>query len=282
LEQTLAQWRHWHCEPALGEAPKIIDILTGGISNYSIRVASGQDFVVRIDGISPTQIGLNRQGEYRTLQDAHRAGLAPCPRYFNPDLGSLVCDFLPPDDAPEQQSSSVAALLRSIHDLPARRHRLDHSERALRYEKIIQRKGRQLNTELLASREQVRALLQQLNDDGSDELVLCHNDLLLANRLPSGGQLWAIDWEYSAMGSRWYDLAVTIAGDALNKEQATLLVENYLGRDGSAQEWQQLHSWGCVYRYLELLWYLASDPPDESLAERSAVLRQRLALLSLG
>jgi hypothetical protein len=98
LEQTLAQWQHWQLPAPLPERPTAVTLLGDGLSNYSVQVASGDlHFVVRIDGIIPSQHGLNRQIEWRALSNAAAAELAPTPRYFNPDLGTLVCDFLPPD-----------------------------------------------------------------------------------------------------------------------------------------------------------------------------------------
>ena len=105
--------------------------------------------------------------------------------------------------------------------------------------------------------------------------MLCHNDLLRANRIYSGGRLWAVDWEYSAMGSPWYDLAVVVAGDGLDRDQANMLLETYLGRPPSGEEQLALQCQACVYRYLELLWYLAQPVtplPDLALEEKLAEL----------
>ncbi len=91
--------------------------------------------------------------------------------------------------------------------------------------------------------------------------MLCHNDLLRANRIYSAGRLWALDWEYCAMASPWYDIAVVINGDSLSAPDADALLNAYLGRAPHAEERDTLHQYGCIYRYLELLWYLALDKP---------------------
>ena len=96
LEQTLSQWPHWQCAPALTPRPNVVRTLTPGFSNFSVLVECGRHFVVRIDGLDPASNGLNRQAEWRTIEAAHKAGLAPHPRYFNPEVGSLVCDYLEP------------------------------------------------------------------------------------------------------------------------------------------------------------------------------------------
>ena len=60
LQQTLAQWRHWRCEPQLDSRPEPVEILHGGISNFSVLVAAREKFVVRIDGMDPETNGLHR------------------------------------------------------------------------------------------------------------------------------------------------------------------------------------------------------------------------------
>ena len=279
LEQTLAQWPHWRVETPMTAAPEVVAVLSPGASNFSILVASSRQFVVRIDGVSPAANGLNRQMEWRALQVAHDAGLAPCPRYFNPDLGSLVCDYLPPDKNPAADIPALAGLLRAIHQLPARHNRLDLAERTLRYEKQLEHRGQALSPTLTHCRHQVWDILRSL-DPCAQPMALCHNDLLQANRLHSGGRLWAIDWEYCAMGDPWYDIAVVINGDGLNGADTGQLLASYLGRAVNATESQALQAYGCIYRYLELLWYLAQErgpTAGASLATKQAELEQLLA-----
>ena len=279
LEQTLSQWPHWDCTPELTRVPNVVRILTPGISNFSVVVESEQHFVVRLDGLDPASNGLNRQAEWRTLEAAHSAGLAPYPCYFNPELGSLVCDYLAPEAACNLDITDVGQLLRAIHQLPARHHRLHLAERILQYEKRLQSKGQQLNVGLRKSANKVSEILSEINCKPSNA-VLCHNDLLQANRIYSAGRLWAIDWEYCAMGSHWYDLAVVVNGDFLSTAEAEALINTYLERAPDAQERSLLHQYSCIYRYLELLWYLALEKPvlnAAAIEEKSAALMNLLS-----
>lgn len=279
LEQTLSQWRHWQCDPPLDERPAVIGPLAGGISNHSLLVGNTNRFVVRIDGVDPKGLGLNRQAEWHAMEAAHSAGLAPRPCYFNPELGSLVCEYLPPDTASNQVPEAIASLLRGIHDLPASHHRLDLWERMQRYERRhSQGEGARLE-ELQNCRAPVRALLAKLADEPAP-MTLCHNDLLAGNRLLSGGTLYALDWEYCAMGDPCYDLAVVACGDELSDRTSGLLLQAYLGRTATEQEWLRLQRYCCVYRYLELAWYLSLDRPGlDRPGLAKPVLEAKLAAL---
>ena len=282
LDHTLAQWRHWRCASPLSRAPRVLRKLGSGHSNCSVLVESGGRYVVRIDGISPAAHGLNRQAEWRIMHSAHGAGLAPRPCYFNPDLGSLVCEYLAPDDAEVPSPEAVAHLLRGIHDLPPCHLRLDLRDRIGRYERQLAHRGPQVPAALSRQREPVLDCLAR-REDARAAPVLCHNDLLSANRLASGGGLWAIDWEYSAMGDPWYDLAVVICGDNLPGAESQRLVAAYLGQQPTALQSRALQEYCAVYRYLELLWHLALERPvidERGLARALDRLAEAVAAVS--
>ena len=83
---------------------------------------------------------------------------------------------------------------------------------------------------------------------------LCHNDLLRENRLQRDGRLMAIDWEYTAMGDPWFDLAVICEGDGLTDAQCRQLSEAYLQAAPAAEHRQRLQDNRVAYRYLTKLW----------------------------
>jgi len=276
LDQTLNQWRHWRCDTPLSGPPQVVSAFESGVSNHSVLVGEEQRFVIRIDGVNAANNSLSRSWEWRVLHCAHEAGLAPCPRYYNPELGVLVCDYLPPDNDCENDLCDTAALLRSIHKLPAFHHRLDLRERFTRYEKQVEHQNRELPALMASCREKVLSLLATIIDD-DDTPVPCHNDLLAANRIVSGKKLRAIDWEYCAMGSFWFDLAVVAIGDHLDSGQQQELLTAYLEREATPRESLKFSQNCLIYQYLELLWYLANT--REAIEQR---LRELQLALSRG
>ena len=61
----------------------------------------------------------------------------------------------------------------------------------------------------------------------ADTLYLCHNDLTPGNLMSHGDQLIAIDWEYAAMGSRYFDVA--IACEALPDSERGIMMRQVFG-----------------------------------------------------
>ena len=71
-----------------------------------------------------------------------------------------------------------------------------------------------------------------------------------------------------------------VNGDSLSAAQTDELLAAYLGRPATSAEQQTLHQYGCIYRYLELLWYQALKRPalqQAELAHKITALESALA-----
>lgn len=252
LRQGLASWRQWQTPVALTVEPELLRPLGDGRSNHSWLVGSDeQHFVLRLDGLNPQRLGISRSAEQRAHSQAAAAGLAPDLRWFNPELGIMVCDYLPPLPPRAerlQELDAIAGLLRQIHRLPPIKFRLQPLTRAQRYQALL---GPAESVEL------EQAFVQACQDlaIAPAEMRLCHNDLLTANRLWSGDGLYALDWEYAAMGHPLFDLAVICEGDQLSEEDCRYLLERYCGgqvvNDETRERFDNARG---VYRVLADLW----------------------------
>ncbi len=245
LQHALAQWQHWTNAPAALPCP--VEVLADGISNTSIRVEDGNNaWVVRLDGFDPQRLGLSRSAEWRALKQAAAQQLAPTPVYCNPEQGILICEYYQPDPAPQADKplEDIAELLRAIHSLPPIKFRLDPLTRAHRYLHLLG--SGELSAEFLHACDR---LAQHATTP-----VLCHNDLLQANRLRCNKRLLALDWEYAAMGDPLFDLAVVIEGDALDEAQASWFLGSWLNAQPTGQDQQRLADNRLVYRELSELW----------------------------
>ncbi|MEQ8516978.1 MAG: phosphotransferase, partial [Chromatocurvus sp.] len=182
---------------------------------------------------------------------AAAAGLAPQPRFFDPDAGVLLVDYLPPDAAPEAASAEdVGGLLRAVHRLDADAPRLSLDACITHYAALLQAFCDDAARDCLASLSDPLARACRALDTDTEAAVVCHNDLTPGNRLYHRGRLYALDWEYAACGSRWFDLAVA----ADKRLDAVKLLEAYLQRPPSAPERAQIVRARLIARYLELLW----------------------------
>ena len=238
--------------PASVEGVRLVmPLLPGGTSNHSFLVYNGDDpLVLRLDGIDPGHNGINREAEFRIQAAAATAGLAPRPRFCAAGKGILLVDYLAPDVEPRAtRAADIADMLRAIHGLHIAAPRLFFAARARHYYDFVwsfcDADSRLLLARLAGPLQRACHAL----DSDTHAAVVCHNDLTSANRLYHRGALYALDWEYAARGSRWFDLAV--AAEAAGVDS---VLETYLQRKPRAQERALMASAGDVAAYLDLLW----------------------------
>ncbi|SHF26861.1 thiamine kinase [Microbulbifer donghaiensis] len=248
-----ADWPHWSVfEPA------VVQPLPGGLTNQSYLIVAGKEkWVLRKNSAISDALDLNRSAEVAALSHADKAGLCAPLIYCDPNHQYLVTRFV--EGKPWRASGNgelkqLARLLRRIHALPAIDARLDAGAKAASYWQSIDERADFC--------EPLRALAQQAPQyiaaalDMSTGACLCHNDLLASNLIAGeDGNLYAVDWEYTAMGDPFYELAVIVEEYRLNKQRQQLLLAEYLNRPLSRQDWRRLDRWRVIYGYLTLLWY---------------------------
>ncbi len=275
LEHTLAQYRSWKTDHPLSSKPILIKRFKEGISNYSFLVGEEKKFVVRIDGVNPKTLGINRYSEWSLLHRVASAGLAPTPRYFNPDLGSLVVDYLLPDKTTLTDLCTIARFLQQLHSLPNVRFRLDIFDRIQRYEQQLHRNHKDIEKKLKPFSGKIKKYLALVKLDKTPA-VLCHNDLTRANRISSDSKLWGIDLEYASAGNPWFDIAVVCLSDELDSEKISIFLNSYLkSTDELDFALHQVSVYQVIYRYIETLWYAISlkhAPIDLNLARLEKTL----------
>ena len=270
LKLSLAQYRMWNTDTPVTKEPSVIKRLSGGHSNYSFLVEAEQKFVLRIDGIDTTALGLSRHSEWILLHRVAQAGLAPTPRYYNPDIKTLVVDYLVPEPNRTASAEEIATFFKHLHSIPPIKFKLDLLQRIRRYEHQLTRHFKEVRRILKPHAKKLEKYLELINIDKTP-VTLCHNDLNPSNRLFFKSSLWAIDWEYAASGNPWFDIAAAFCSDELANE--TLKKEfliSYLEEENNFDESiGKIQLYSIVYTYLEILWNVVALkrlPEDNDLA----------------
>ena len=216
LNRAIDRWRDWTLDEPLAHPPKLGALLAEG-SGHAIYELINRDqqplpIVARIRRQETCAGGDPLGQELAAWQCASREGLAPECVYID-DVGVTICRRV---SAPPQPVSAKAlgTLCGRIHALSTNLPQLD-LRREIDSHLAALPPAQKSDWQRAMGVHNVSEALMLLERDTP---YFCHNDLTEGNLMLHGDCLVAIDWEYAAMGSRYFDLAIA-AGSRPAQEQ---------------------------------------------------------------
>jgi thiamine kinase-like enzyme len=243
-------------EPLLGALSGEPEPLSGGITNRNYRARLGsRDYVIRFPGKDTAMLGISRDGERLASQAAARLGIAPALAASTPEC--LVTEFVKVREFPQAELAAgperVAEALRAFHDhgpkLPTRFHVPTLLED---YAAIVVARGGTLPEQYRPTQAALGRIEAALP---VHDLVPCHNDLLAGNLLHAqDGRVLIVDWEYSGMGERFFDLGNLSVNNEFATDDDERLLTAYLGAPPTVSERARLSLMRIVSDAREAAW----------------------------
>jgi len=222
----------------LNQVPRLqirdeVSELSGGLTNRNLKVITpAGDYVARISSNKSALLSIDRRAEYENSKIAAKVGVGAPVYDFLPEFGLLVIGCLPGKTFTAQDVAEnlprIAKSVKRLHSAPKFVSDFDMFVIQQNYLKIVtERKFRLPDNYLtyapaLAQMKQALAVL----DEGK---VACNNDLLAANFIDDGNQIWLIDYEYSGNNDPCFELGNIYSESALSYEQLIELVDSYYG-----------------------------------------------------
>jgi thiamine kinase-like enzyme len=244
--------------PALAGRPRVLENLSGGLTNRNVKVTTPTGvYVARCCDSSTSLLGIDRDNEYANTLAAERAGVGAPVIDYRPDLGILLIGFIPgttltnEDFARPGVIARVAAACRALHSGPRFRDDFDMFVRQRHYLKAVQDNGFRMPDGYLCFAEQFETIRTVLDGDGTT--VPCNNDLLAANFVDAGDRVWVIDYEYSGNNDPCFELGNIWRECRLSRDQLDELVAEYFGRT-TRHEMARVRLQGTVSQYGWTLW----------------------------
>jgi thiamine kinase-like enzyme len=200
-------------------------------NSFSARIPD--TYVLRLCGKDTELLGIDRHVEFAAATRAASLGFAPPVEGFLEPEGYLVTGFIGaapvPDLSVDDVMAQVGSILRRTHAGPQLASNFDCFGIAARYEKTAEKRKISVPVELVRA-QMVSAHIASAFDVHPEALVPTHNDLLNANFMRDrAGQVWLIDWEYSGMNSRWFDLGNLATNHELDGWGRDALLHAYAG-----------------------------------------------------
>lgn len=220
----------------LRDPNRLIEPLPGGLTNQNFKVTTDSGtYVARLSRTSSELLAIDRDDEYRNSVTAAGAGVAPAVVAYVPQAGVLAIEWLQGRTL-TSADLRTAEVLQSVADSCRRLHAgekfgsdFDMFDISSRYLRTVLDRGFRLPDRYLdftARWEQVRTVLRM----DAPDLVPCHNDLLAANFIDDGTQLWLIDYEYSGNNDPCFELGNIWSESQLGDIELAVLVDRYFGK----------------------------------------------------
>jgi thiamine kinase len=235
-----------------------VERIKHGLTNVSWRVQSSREaVVVRLSNTEEQALQIDRDSEARVLRLVSDARLAPEVLVCRPEQHVLVTRDAGPTWTPEQACvpaniERVGRLLARLHALaaPSDVRRVDLITTVQGYLQVLDAHGRATDVSQPAMRRRAAEAAAAVQRGVAE--CLCHNDVHSLN-IVDDGALRLIDWEYSGIGERLFDLASVCVYHHYRRSQREQLLEAYLGASaGDALQRLELACW--LFEYVRELW----------------------------
>ena len=255
----------------------ILEKLAGGPTSDSWLLTAGDEkFVARLDKPLAKLLGLDRRAELGVINTVSAAGIGPQIIWADPDKGVLLTSYIPGnawssvDVHDLARLEKLAATLRQLHSLPPRGPVFLLGKTALAY-------AREAGTRSASRIAEQAIKLAEMLLSQTRRPALCHNDLVHSNII-GGETVRLIDWEYSAVGDPYFDLAIVVRHHQLEADRVEHFLSAYFGTPGK-EHFSRLEAFCRLYDQLAALWYLSvkNQPGHHALYEEE--LNQVMARL---
>lgn len=251
--------------PGLGRTVPDLSPLPGGLTNHNYRVTlpSRATAVVRMSTDSDSALAIDRYAEFRNATTAAGQGVGPRVLGCDPDAGISVVEWVHGRTLTGRDLDDSAMLrrvgetCRRLHAGPRFGNDFDMTAVQRRYLAMVRSCGYRLPAtypDFLTVADEVVAALNVRRPPRRP----CHNDLLPANMLDDGHQVWFIDYEYSGNNDPSFELGNLWSEADLPPARLDELVSCYLGRE-SREHTSRARLWALLARYGWTLWAAIQD-----------------------
>jgi thiamine kinase-like enzyme len=244
---------------SLAGLPRHVSALPGGLTNQNFKVTTPDGvFVARVFADGAELLAIDRDHEYQNSLVAAAAGVGAPVIEYSPAARVLVLGFVEgrtltnADVADPAMLPRIAAACRLLHGAGRFAGDFDMFEIQPRYYATVTAAGMRVPAGYADLMPQFAAAGQAMAVR-AEGTVPCNNDLLAANFIDDGDQIWLIDYEYAGNNDACFELG-NVAGECgLADDALAALVTAYYGRPRRSRI-ARARLYSLVARYGWTLW----------------------------
>ncbi|MDP4161072.1 MAG: phosphotransferase, partial [Bacillota bacterium] len=179
------------------------------------------------------------------------------------------------DPSSPKNLESVSSIMRKIHSFPSNfPNRFDWLTELSKYELIIQQLHGDFFFDYTTLKDQLVTFVHK--NTKNTILAPCHNDTVPENFIiDDTGRTYLVDWEYSGMNDRCWDVAAYILESKLSADAIEHLVQNYFNRTLTPMEELKIKSFMMAQDLLWTAWALIRHYNGDDFLEYCCIRYER-------
>ncbi len=246
---------------------KAVIMQIGGMSNKNFKVDyGGRSYVLRVPGNGSDGMVERTNEEFNAIE-ACRLGVNPPIRYFNPDTGIKLADFIENAETltaatiqRHDNMRKIADIYRTVHNSHIRlKNEFNIFQEIAKYDRLMEKAAAVMYDGWEEVRPKVMALESHLNSLGVD-LKPCHNDALYENFIKAeDGKVYLIDWEYSGMNDPMADFAALFIEADFEKENEDYILDKYFEGNIPGNAREKILCYQILWDYLWAQWTVIKE-----------------------
>lgn len=226
----------------------ITKIRDGETSETYLGKFKNKKAIFKLFNLESSRLQINQYLKLKMHKLMNENNLCPKILYISDECDLLIYEFFETNEDLKVPNiiKRLAEKIKQVHLQKIPKNLITFKEQLHNYEKILS--GHSKFKKVKEGIELYKDLIQDETD-----LVFSHNDLNIKNVLSNKDSVSFIDWEYSSINSRYYDLSKIINSFNLDNLDINNLFVHY-GLETSCNTLQKIENWKLMDSYLAFIW----------------------------
>lgn len=197
---------------------------------------------------------IKRKYEFKIQKKAYKKNISANAFLLDEKKGLMICEYLEGKHKKQLKQNDIKRLVKSLkklHSIKSKSKAYDLKADFKNYKKQLKDKESQkLNIEAIKELKNIKRYKK--------DLVVTHHDLNIGNILFHKKHVKLIDWEFTCVNDRFFDLASICIEFKLSKKNEQVLLTSYF-KSIESTHIAKLESYKIIYINLWKLWFKALE-----------------------
>ena len=221
----------------------------GETSEIFLGEFNGRKSIFKLAKRNNFNLIINEYLKSGVIENISKKNVTPNILFYEKKIGLLIYEYIE-----KESKNKIVKNIQSIGEQLKKFHQIKFNKRTKTYKDQFNLYINKLNSE--SKNNYLKDAIELFNDlrVHENENVFSHNDLNANNILMSKNDIFFIDFEYSSINNKYFDISKIIDSLNLNNSEISKFLFGY-GIEGNTKEvYKKIKRWSLMNTYTELIW----------------------------